>query len=131
MAKAKGPTFPKTLGECADALYTARQNRLALQRQIDEMGAYETALREHIINTLPKSKQEGAQGSLARVTVVRKEVPQVKDWTAFQAFIKKTGAWELMQRRPSEAALKERLDAGVKVPGVDVFHAVTLSVNKV
>ena len=131
MAKVKGPTFPKTLGECADALYTARQNRLALQRQLDEMGAYETALREHIINTLPKSKQEGAQGALARVTVVRKEVPQVKDWQAFYAYVSKHKAWELMQRRVSEKAIAERLEGGVKLPGVEIFHAVTLSVNKV
>lgn len=123
--------FPKTLGECADALYQTRQNRLELQRQVADIEAYEKGLKEHIINTLPKSRQEGAQGKMARVTIVKKDVPQVKDWDAFYGYVHKHKAYELLQRRLSAEALTERLDAGKKVPGVETFTAVTLSVNKV
>lgn len=123
--------LPKTLGACADQLFTVRQQRLEIQKQIDELQAQESALKEHIINTLPKSEASGVAGKLARVTVVTKQVPQIKDWDAFYKHVKKTGDFELMQRRLADTAIKERWEAGKEVPGVEHFNAVTVSINKV
>ena len=75
--------FPKTMGACADRIYELKNKRLAMQKEVDAVEAEEKALKEHIINTLPKSETTGVAGKLARVTVVTKQVPQVKDWEAF------------------------------------------------
>jgi hypothetical protein len=123
--------FPKTLGACADRLYELRQQRLEWQKKVDALEAEEKALKEHIIRNLPKSEATGVAGKLARVTVVTKEVPQVKDWDAFYKFVKKTGSFDLMQRRLTEAAVKERWEAGEEIPGVERFQVVTVSINKV
>lgn len=122
--------FPKALGACADLVYSLRQERLAAQKVVDALEEKEKALREHIINTLPKSEATGAAGKLARVTVVTKDVPQVKDWEKFYAYVKRHNAWDLMQRRLATAAVTERWEAGKEVPGVEAFQAVTLSINK-
>jgi hypothetical protein len=122
---------PKSLGACADRLYELRQQRLAVQKEVDKLAAEETFLREHIINTLPKSEASGIAGKLARVTVVTKQVPQVKDWDAFYKFVKKTGSFDLLQRRLTDQAIKERWEAGKEVPGVEHFNAVSISLNKV
>jgi hypothetical protein len=123
--------FPKTLGACADRLYELRQKRLEEQKKVDAIEAEEKALKEHIIQNLPKSEASGVAGKLARVTVVTKEVPQVRDWDAFYKYVKKTGSFDLMQRRLTEAAVKERWEAGKEIPGVERFQAVTVSINKV
>lgn len=123
--------FPKTLGACADRVYSLRQERLEAQKKVDAMEAEEKALREHIINTLPKSETTGVAGKLARVTVITKSVPQVKDWDAFYAHVKKTSGFDLLNRALSKSAVEARWEAGKKVPGVEAFTAVTLSVNKV
>ena len=123
--------FPKTLGACADRVYELRQERLAAQKVVDALEEEEKALREHIINTLPKSEATGAAGKLARVTVVTKDIPQVKDWEKFYAYVKKNNEWDLMQRRLAATAVTERWGAGKEVPGVEHFTAVTLSVNKI
>jgi hypothetical protein len=123
--------FPKTLGGCADRVYELRQQRLDAQKVVDALQEEETALREHIINTLPKSEATGAAGKVARVTVVTKQIPQVKDWQAFYAYVKKNNAWDLMQRRLAATAVTERWEAGKTVAGVEPFTAVTLSINKV
>lgn len=123
--------FPKTLGACADRVYTLKNERLAAQKLVDSLQEEETALREHIINTLPKSETTGVAGKLARVTVVTKQVPQVKDWTAFYAYVQKHKAWDLMQRRLATTAVTERWAAGKEVAGVEAFTAVTLSINKI
>lgn len=123
--------FPKTLGACADRMYQLRQKRLEMQKEVDKVAAEEAALKEHIINTLPKSEASGVAGKLARVAVVTKQVPQVKDWDAFYKYVKRTGQFDLLQRRLSEVAIKERWDAGKEVPGVEHFTVVTVSINKI
>lgn len=123
--------FPKTLGACADRVYELRVKRLAAQKEVDAIEAEEKALKEHIIDTLPKSETTGVAGKLARVTVVTKQVPQVKDWEAFwKNFNKKTDT-DLLQRSLSKAAVEARWEAGKEVAGVEAFTAVTLSINKV
>lgn len=122
--------MPKTLGAAADRLYEVRQKRLDQQKVVDALAAEEAALKDHIINNLPKSEASGVAGKLCRVSVVTKAIPQVKDWDALYKYVKKTGAFELLQRRLSDAAIKERWEAGKTVPGIESFNVVSVSVNK-
>jgi hypothetical protein len=130
MAAAKPIKLPKTMGACADLLYETREKRLAAQKIVDELAKQEAAVREHIINNLPKS-DTGASGKRARVSVITKQVPQVKDWDKFYAHVKKTGQFELMQRRLADTAIRERWDNGKQVPGVEAFGVVSVSLNKI
>lgn len=123
--------FPKTMGACADRLYELREKRLGEQKKVDVIEEEEKALKEHLIQNLPKSEASGVAGKVARVTVVTKVIPQVEDWDKFYAHIKKKGEFDLMQRRVSDTAVKERWDAGKQVPGVKTFNALTVSINKV
>lgn len=123
--------FPKGLGACADKLYQLKQKRLDAQKVVDAFAAEESALKNHIIDNLPKSDASGIAGKLARVTVVTKEVPQVTDWEQLYKYVKKTGDFSLLQRRVGDAAIKERWENGKEVPGVGHFNAVTISMNKV
>lgn len=121
---------PETLGACADLLYKLKAERLAAQKVVEALEVRESALKTHIINTLPKSDASGVAGKVARVTVVTKQVPQVCDWGKLYAYVKRTGQFELLQRRVSDAAVKERWENGKAVPGVDAFTAVSVSLNK-
>jgi hypothetical protein len=55
----------------------------------------------------------------------------VEDWPKLYAHIKKTGEFELMQRRLGETAVKERWDADKQVPGVGRFTAKKVSCTRV
>lgn len=123
--------FPKTVGACADYLFTLKAKRLEQSKVVAAMEAEESALKEYIIQTLPKSETTGVAGKLARVTVVTKQVPQVKDWDKFRAFIVKNKRWDLMQKQISAGAIKEIWDAKKQVPGVESFTATTISLNKI
>ena len=131
MAKiTKSIPIPKTIGACADLIYKIREQRKKAQKVVDEFDAQEAVIREHIINTLPKSDTTGVAGKVARVMVTTKTVCQVDDWDKLYAHIKKTGAFELMQRRVSDSSVKERWDQKKAVPGVKPLLVPTLSVNK-
>ena len=97
--------FPRTMGKCADKLYELRQQRLTMQKEVDEVAAEEKALKAHIIDNLPKSEASGVQGKSARVTVVVKEEPQVKDQEAFRKYMNRSKRFDLANKlRPSAPA---------------------------
>lgn len=123
--------FPKTMGACADHLYGLRAKRSAAQKVVDAIEAEEKALREHIIQTLPKSEASGISGKVANVKVVNRVVAQVKNWDQFYNHVLKTKSFDLLQRRVSETAVAERWDAKKKVPGVERFEFPVVSVTKV
>lgn len=133
MAKATAaPKFkmPKTLAECADLLYATRIARLALQKQAEVKEAEERQLRERLINELPKSKALGIAGKVARATIETKPVPTVEDWDRFYQHVKKTGHFDLLHKRLSEDAVKQRWEDHKVVPGVGKFNAVKVSLEK-
>ena len=72
-----------------------------------------------------------ASASKAIEVIVTKQVPKVKDWDEFYKYVKKTGSFDLMQKRLTDAAIKERWENGKEVPGVEHFNVVSVSINKV
>lgn len=124
--------LPKTPAACADLLYKTREQRLKLQKEAEELESLEKAIKEFLIDTLPKSDAAGITGKLVRVTIVPKSMPQVKDWDEFWKFVKsKKGGMHFMQKRISTQAIEELLDSGIEVPGVEVFNYKSVSLNKV
>jgi hypothetical protein len=122
--------LPSSLAGAADKLYTLRAERLALQKEVDAMGEQESALREFIIQNLPKSQASGITGRIAHAEIEKKIIPQVNDWPAFYRHVLKTKDFSLMQRRLNDGAVKERWTANKAVPGVGKFTALVVSVTK-
>lgn len=127
MATAK---FPKSMAACADLLYDKRTARLAADKVAAGLKDDENALIEHIIQTLPKDSR-GAIGKHHMVKVVNDEKLVVKEWDPFYAYIKRTGRFELLQKRLGEGAAQELIDDGKKIPGLDKFTVVKVSLTAV
>jgi hypothetical protein len=123
--------LPKQLAEVADLLYETRQERLALQKQVEELQARETLMKDHLIAKLDKNDATGIAGHTACVRIVTKVEPQVEDWDKLYKYISRTKSWDLMQRRISAPAVRERWEAGKELPGVGEFINVTVSLTKV
>lgn len=123
--------FPESMAACADLLYVRREQRLAADKVADELKKEEVSLENWIIDHLPKSDATGVAGHIARVQVLNKTVPRVVDWPALYKYISKNKAWELLQRRVGEGAVKERWEAGKEVPGVEHYSFPKVSIHKV
>lgn len=121
--------FPKSMGACADLLYTYREERLEADRLAAALKAREQALIDHIVDNLDKDSG-GAVGKTHKVEVVRDEKPVVKDWPAFFAYVGKYKAWDLLHKRVSEVALKARIEDGKTIPGWEPFQFVKVSLTK-
>lgn len=124
--------FPaKVTGALTDRLWEVNKKRLALQKEVDLLQAEETAIKEHIINTLPKSETSGIAGKFCRVTVVNKSRPQLEDPTKFRAWLVRNKAWDCISSALAPAGIKARWESGKEVPGVKEFQYPTVSVNKI
>lgn len=66
------------------------------------------------------------------VTNVEKHRPNVVDWDAFYAYVKRTGALHLLERRVSSKAYSEVLESrkGKDVPGVNDFTYQQLQIRR-
>lgn len=123
--------FPSSLPQCVDLYYTTRQQRLETQRRVDELQEQESALKAYIIESLSGQDSKGISGLSARVEVKEKERPAIEDWDTFMQHVSATGEYELIQRRLSDAAVKERWEQGEVVPGTKRITVKELSVHKV
>jgi hypothetical protein len=136
MAKAPAPFKPpKSLAVCADLLYTTKNERLAVQKTVDALEAKERILREHLISNLPKSDASGISGKVARATVENKTIVTVTSYDDLHKYIlanaKKTpGVWGLLQKRVSDATVKDLWAAKKKIPGVEPMFVPVVSLNK-
>lgn len=131
MALPKTLKIPANLAQAADLLYVVKKNRLAAQNALKPLVEFESELREHIINTLPKSKAGGIAGKIARATIEKKEVPVIEDERTFFKYAQRKGNEDLLTTKPDMKAVEQRWENNKAVPGVGKFTVVTLGLNKV
>jgi len=122
---------PKTIGAAIDALWKLREQRKELDSQSTKLKSSEKILEDGILAKFTKQDLDGSRGKLAQLTVSPLTVPVAEDWSKIYAHIKKTGAFELLHKRLSSEAMKERWDANKKVPGVGRFNIIRLSLTVV
>lgn len=126
----KGFKIPKTLGECADKLHALAGEKKIAQSVVDKIDAEEKIIEAHLLEELPKQKQEGVVGHAAKANIKKEDIPTLKDPDKFYAFVLKTKDFSLLQRRLARNAIRELWDQGKKVPGVDTFIHKYINVTK-
>lgn len=132
--------IPKSFGQCADMLHDLREARLSAQKLVDAFAEQESALKNHIIDKLPKG-DTGAVGSHHKVKVITEEAPRIGDDTKFYAWVAKEKAFDVLQRSLNAKAVRDRMEAqpvlnkkdGTRkpLPGIDMFKVVKVSLTKV
>ena len=122
--------IPKTLGACIDLMYKLKQESAVIEKSSETIKAQENEIEVHLLDSFGKSDLEGARGKLAVAGVNISTVPTVKDWDKLYAYILKNKAWDLLQKRASATAFRERWDDEVVIPGVEAFTVIKLSLKK-
>ena len=124
-----------TIGAATDLLYqlrlaTSALNAITRPLADDVISPAVKQLEEFFIATLAVGEASGVQGRTARVQVTDSLVPSVEDWPVLYKYIRRTGAWELLQRSVSKEAVRERWDQKRQVPGVKAFHVKRVSCTR-
>lgn len=129
-AQANEEVTTEELGGLADAAKTAEVARLAADKAAAKLKEDEVLLKTTLTALLLRNKIKAVGGSTYKVEITQDDVPTVKDWPKFYAYIVKNKAFDLLERRPGKAAIKVRWEDGKQVPGVDKFVVDKLSFTK-
>lgn len=137
LAKTPKPkALPKSLGQCVDLYHAKRQERLAQEKVAEAIKSEETRIFDHIIANIPKG-DGGAVGKQFKAVRTENPTYSIEDDTAFYAYVKKTGQFDLLNRAINQKAIKERLEDSKflkkfpkGVPGTKKFVKIGLSVTK-
>jgi hypothetical protein len=121
---------PKSPAKAGDLLYTIRDARYALNKDVKEIQDNEAEIKKFLIDTLPKSDASGIAGAVARIKIETRDIPQIVNKAKLLEHIKKTGDFDLLQIRISEEAVKARWDNEKTVPGVGKYVARVVSCTK-
>jgi hypothetical protein len=127
----KGGPVPEGLGAMADEYSEVRNERLRIEKEAAGVKARESELYNIIMSVLDESTDTGASGQTYRVQRIEKERQNVKDWPAFWSYIQQHGAFELLQKRLNDKAVREMVEGGEALPGIEAEMVATLSFTKV
>lgn len=120
----------KAMGNLADKWFALRDERLALDKKVAELKAAENAAKSALIQSLAKEKVSSVGGMSVKVELTPKKKPILENYVALCEHIKKTGDFDLLQKRLGEKAVKERWDNDVEVPGIGSYDYDDLSYSK-
>lgn len=124
------PSISSHLPDLVDAYIIVRDQRLRLDKEAKELKEQEDALNKTIIAKLREQSASAIGGRNGLVKLHEDIEPNVEDWPQTYAFIKANDAWEMLHKRITVTAVKERWEAGEEVPGVGRVTKYKLSVSK-
>jgi len=107
------------LPEYVDKLHTLRVARLAADKESRKLKKQEDDVNAFIIAEMREKAITEAHGELLVVELDVKEKGSVDNWDALWSYIRENNAFELLHKRLTDSAVKERWDAGEEVPGVE------------
>lgn len=115
---------PAQLG---DLYREARAIRLAMEKKVEPVKAFENACQEAIIAQVPAD--QGFVSNGYSFVVVPKEVPTIEDWDKVLSYIGETGRFDFLRKQLAEKAVTDT-ENWHTIPGIKRFNALKLSVTK-
>lgn len=123
--------MPSPLGSQIDKMFDLREKKRELEAQIALLDAEYREVEERVLLQMEEQKASGFKGSKASASITHTVVGSVEDWDKLNAYVKKTGHFHLFQRRLADAAYRELMEQGKKVPGVVPFTKKRLNLRAV
>jgi hypothetical protein len=108
----------------------ARAKRQAAQKEVDLLEEGEKILKKQVMDALRASPNKAVSNGARLFQLVPGFEPVAEDWTKVYEHIQKTGEFELLHRRLSSEAVKERWTQNIAIPGVGKIPVETLSDTK-
>lgn len=119
-------TPEQKLGSKIDAAFRALDKYRTAQAVADDLKRKADEMRDALLDEMKILKLDKASSALGTVSVSMVDVPQVQDWSQVHAWVIKNKAPELLQKRISTEAWRERVADGRPIPGVIKFVDVKL-----
>lgn len=127
--KTSKPAKAPTPGQDIQQLFALRGKKRDLEAAIKDLEGQISLIEERVMENMEQSGLDKMTSDAGTVSISTSVVANVIDWDAFGAYIVKNKFLHLLQRRVSDPAYRELLDAGKKIPGVQPFPKKRLNVR--
>jgi hypothetical protein len=123
------PTISSHLPDLVDQYISLRAQRLAFEKQAADVKETEEVLKNAIIAKFKEGdlKALGSKNGLVKMTTLIE--PQAQDWLQTWEYIRETNQFDLLHKRLTNTAVKERWEAGIEIPGVGRQEVYKLTVS--
>lgn len=128
MATAKKRQLP--IGAEIDALWALREKKRALDEQVKVIEDQISDASNALLERMDAEGTDKVTGKMATVSISDVMVGNCTDWDMLNAFVKKTGNFQLYQRRLSDPAVRELFEQKGNIPGVELFKKRKLNLRK-
>ena len=108
----------KKLNDLLAEYGTVRDGIKDLQAQEKELNTLKRELEGQIAIRMTEEGLDKISNGGRTVSLKNEIVPNVEDWDALQQHVAETGEFELLHRRVSATAYREKVSLGADVPGV-------------
>lgn len=112
---------PPTLGAIVDRMFNMREKKRELEAQVAKIEAEYKENEELLLQRMKAEATDKAAGKKASASITTGVVANVTDWEALEKYVKKTGNFQLFQRRISDPAYRELMETKGAVPGISPF----------
>jgi hypothetical protein len=103
---------------------------LAAEKIAAEINSAETAYKDFIVAAMRDQHYEGIVKEGRMTYVLISQVPTASDRLLFENYILATEDLSLLQFRPAVGAIREQMDAGVVIPGIELIETYELGDRK-
>jgi hypothetical protein len=121
------------LAALADHYWDTRTKRLAADKAASELKTEESKAEATLVAEMRAQNLTAIGGARVRLALptVPDYTPAVQDWQRLWDYILETKDFSFLEKRVGKAAVKERWEANINVPGVTKFPVYKLSKSEV
>jgi len=116
------------LKDLIDMYVETKNEREELSSQVKEKTEKLTSLESDIMALMSDAGISKAASDKASCTMKMSKHPAIDDWNQFYGYVAQTGQFELLHKRLSSTAFRERWEAGEAIPGTSVSEVWELTV---
>jgi len=116
------------LKDLIDMYVETKNAREELSSQVKEKTEKLTSLESDIMALMSDAGISKAASDKASCTMRMSKHPAIDDWQAFYGYVAATSQFELLHKRLSSTAFRERWEAGEAIPGTSVSEVWELTV---
>jgi len=109
------------LTELIEQLVEIRRKRTDIASQDSELSKQASQLEADIMHLMSEvGTTKAATETGHSVIMAKKSVPVITDWDAFYSYVQQTKSFDLLHKRLSTTAFKDRAENGEQIPGSSI-----------
>jgi hypothetical protein len=118
------------INDLIDQFVEVKAKREALSNEVKQCTSKLAALENDIMSLMSEAGISKAGNDKATCSMRQTLQPAIDDWKVFYDYVAETGQFELLHKRLSSTAFRERWDAGEAIPGTSTSAVWELTVYR-